>query len=85
MTDFFSTGTARGARDKYEVCLGEDHLVHVSVKEEAATFFGNIQGQLTQSHPYLIFVTGTTGAARGEKICHVEKFQISIPEICGDI
>ena len=24
--------------------------------------------------PYLIFVTGTTGGARGEKICHVEKF-----------
>ena len=23
---------------------------------------------------YLIFVTGTTGGARGEKICHVEKF-----------
>ena len=24
--------------------------------------------------PYLIFVTGTTGGARGEKNCHVEKF-----------
>ena len=24
--------------------------------------------------PYFIFVTGTTGGARGEKICHVEKF-----------
>ena len=34
---------------------------------------------------YLIFVTGTTGGARGEKICHVEKFQISIHDICGEI
>ena len=24
--------------------------------------------------PYLIFVTGTTGGARGEQICHVDKF-----------
>ena len=26
------------------------------------------------SGAYLIFVTGTTGGARGEKNCHVEKF-----------
>ena len=26
------------------------------------------------SQAYFIFVTGTTGGARGEKICHVEKF-----------
>ena len=28
----------------------------------------------TTTHTYLIFVSGTTGGARGEKICHVEKF-----------
>ena len=27
---------------------------------------------------------GPTGQARGEKICHVEKFQISVHETCGE-
>ena len=34
---------------------------------------------------YLIFVTGTTGGTCGEKICHVEKFQISQHDRCGEI
>ena len=38
-----------------------------------------------QSASYLIFVTGTAGGARGEKICHVEKFHISVHDRCGEI
>ena len=34
---------------------------------------------------YMIFVTGTTGRTCGEKICHVEKFQISPHLSCGEI
>ena len=33
----------------------------------------------------MIFVTGTTGRTCGEKICHVEKFQISSHLPCGEI
>ena len=36
----------------------------------------------TLENAYLIFVTG---GARGEKICHVEKFQISAHDRCGEI
>ena len=33
-----------------------------------------LRGDRRRKYAYLIFVTGTTGGARGEKICHVEKF-----------
>ena len=37
--------------------------------------FGQQKMHATKSkHLNMIFVTGTTGSARGEKICHVEKF-----------
>ena len=39
-------------------------------KITAAASLGKISG----TWPYLIFVTSTTSGARGEKICHVEKF-----------
>ena len=35
--------------------------------------------------PELIFVTNITNYIRGEKICHVEKFQLSMCDNCGEI
>ena len=37
----------------------------------------HLQTRLNYGYSYLIFVAGTAGGARGKKICHVEKFQIS--------
>ena len=38
-----------------------------------------------QSEPDLIFVTNLTNQVGGEKICHVEKFQLSMRDDCGKI
>ena len=45
----------------------------------------HLQTRLNYGYSYLIFVAGTAGGARGKKICHVEKFQISAHDRCGEI
>ena len=37
-----------------------------------------------QDESILHICRGPTGQARGEKICHVEKFQNSVHETCGE-
>ena len=40
---------------------------------------------MTMFWPELIFVTNIANYIRGEKICHMEKFQLSMYDNCGEI
>ena len=48
-----------------------EEIVQKSVKPESSLV-----------NTYLIFVVGTAGGARGEKICHVEKFVYMTDFLC---